>query len=508
MTSSPLTKDQIPASAAPVRQTGKSRLSLWLNKLPKHKLPLNPSVAQAIKVEINDLESTSERLAGLIKQDPSLALTLYQYTQTKVKHKEGDIQSLVHMIGLMGLGHIEKTLSPTPKPLQMSPEQKAIYAASLFAANLAKQLMPLKHGTVGERFFLPTLFYNAPLWLMYKAAPTIMSTIQKDICEQGLAQKSVFRSRLGFGLEHLLKRSPKLLQLPQQTHQALAVDMGAELRLWATVNRLPEAQLNRWFEKNKTERHFFYSTNTGIFLVNQYVLALYFDLTGKQIERFTHLLCRHLHITEETLSGVVSNAAMGTKLPQSFDEDASPLFRIRGLHREEQNNLAPSPSKKKTISAIHTDPLVLLKNSTKADDALDLAQKAIIKAAEPNEVLIFRRADNAEAALELIHHFGIDGDINGLSLTSAEQGKFFTKILEKPMALLIKPEKVITLEKQLPRSLRQFWSPRSFSVMSLSHNQEPFAIMVCSGQRWGNDQHEQFKRVGKILTRSLKNCTR
>jgi len=326
MTSSLLTKDPIPAPA-PVKQTGKSRLMLWLAKLPKHKLPLNPSIAQSIKVEINDLESTSERLAGLIKQDPALALKLYQYTQTQVKHKEGDIQSLVHMIGLMGLGHIEETLSPTPKPLQMSPEQKAIYATSLFAANLAKQLMPLKHGTVGERFFLPTLFFNAPLWLMYKAAPTIMTTIQKDICEDGLAQKSVFRARLGFGLQHLLKRSPKMLQLPAQTHQALAVDMGAELKLWATINRLPEAQLNRWFDKNKTERHFFYSTNTGIFLVNHYVLALYFDLSGKHIERFTRLLCRHLHITEETLSNVTGKAAMGTKLPQLFDEQASPLFR-------------------------------------------------------------------------------------------------------------------------------------------------------------------------------------
>jgi len=76
------------------------------------------------------------------------------------------------------------------------------------------------------------------------------------------------------------------------------------------------------------------------------------------------------------------------------------------------------------------------------------------------------------------------------------------------MALFIKPEKVITIQKQLPKSLRQFWSPHAFSVMSLFHNQEPFAIMVCSGNRWSNDQHEQFKRVGKILTRSLKNCTR
>lgn len=505
MTSSLLTKDQTPPSAPAVKRSGKSRLLLWLNKLPKHKLPFNPSVAQAIKVEINDLESTSERLAGFIKQDPSLCLSLYQHTQAKVEAKEGDIQSLVHMIGLMGLRHIEKTLSPAPKPLQMAQGQQALYAASLFAAQLAKQLMPLKHGTVGERFFLPTLFFNAPLWLMWQAAPKVMSAIQNDMSAQAIPQRLVYRSRLGFQLHHLLKRSSQFLQLPKSTHQALSVDMSTDLSLWATIIRLPENKLRQWFEKNKAAKHVFYSSQTGIYLINQYVLALYFDLLGKHTQRFERLLCRHLYTTADELRDMVSKTAIGIKLPQVFDEEVLPHFRVRGLHRGEEDIIAPT-QKKQSLSAVHTDPLALLKNVSTTDDALELAQKAMIKSALPKEIFIFRRSKNIESSLQIIHHAGLDDSIEGLTLKSTLCGQFFKKLLKQPIALLIKSNQLPAIQKQLPRPLLRFWSPRSFSIMSLYHKDQPLAIIACSSVGWNNSQHEEFKRVGKVLTKSLKQC--
>jgi len=501
---STLPQDQI-AAAPHVRQSGKSRLSLWLNKLPNHTLAFNPSVAQAIKAEINDLESTSERLAALIKQDPALSLSLYQYTQSKVEKKEGDIQSLVHMIGLMGLRHMEQALTPTPPALNITQDQKELYGASLFAAHLAKELMPLKHGTVGERFFLPALFFNAPLWLMWQAAPKIMGAMTQSLVEKQNTQRLIYRSRLGFQLPQLLKRSPEFLPLPEQTHKALSIDISNDLTMWAKLIRLPEKRLSRWFEKNKDARHFFYSTQMGIYLINQYVLALYFDYSGKHIQRFTRLLCKYLSLTADELSSLVTKTALSIKLPQALGESASPQFRLRGLHRGE-DNVIEEEIPKRSLGAAHTDPLELLKHANTTEDALELAHKTLIKMAAPRQCFIVRRGKNTESSLQIVHHLGFDETIAGLTLKSTHCGQFFKKILEKPIALLINADKIAPIKNQLPRPLLRFWSPRAFSIMSVYHNEQALAIIACSSGNWSDKQHQEFKRVGKNLIKTLKHC--
>lgn len=490
-------------SSTPVKRTGQSRLLLWLNKLPNHVLGFNPSVAQAIKVEINDLESTSERLANLLQQDPALALSLYQYTHSKVEAKEGDIQSLVHMIGLMGIRHIEQTLTPTPKPLQLHEGQKELYAASLFAAYLSKQLMPFKHGIIGERFFLPTLFFNAPLWLMWQAAPKIMGVIQQDSAKQHNMTK-VCNARLGFHLPKLLKRCEQFLQIPEQTVKALNIDIKKDAVLWAKLLRLPTKKLSLWFEKEKTAKHFFYSTEMGIYLVNHYVLALYFDLSGKHIKRFSQLLCKHLNLTQGELASLVSKTAIDIKLPQLFGEETTPQFRVRGLHRDE--DYIETEKTSNTISAAHTDPLELLRHAKTTQDALDLAHKAMVKLGTATQSFVFCRGKNTEDSLKVIHYTGLKDGVESLTLKSTLCGQFFKKLLDKPVALIIKPDKIDSIKKQLPRPLLRFWSPRSFSIMSVHHNDQPLAIIGCNSGGWSDSQHLQFKRVGKTLIKTLKYC--
>lgn len=504
MTQQPLTKASTTATP-PVKHSGKSRLLLWINKLPKHKLGFNPSLAQAIKVEINDLESTSERLANLIQQDPALSLNLYQHTQGKVLKKEGDIQSLVHMIGLIGLRHIETTLTPMPSSLHLGVKQKALYAASMFAAELAKQLMPLKHGTVGERFFLPALFFNAPLWKMWQAAPKVMSVVHESISEKQMPPAQVFRARLGFQLIHLLKRSTHYLRLPEQTHKALAIDMRENLSLWATMLHLTAKKRAHWLENNKSARHFFYSTELGIYLINHYVLALYFDFSGKQIKRFSRLLCAHLGIEQDELSSLVSKTALAIKLPALFGEEASPQFRLRGLHRGDDVPLDDRSTK--TLSSVHTNPLALLKNAKSIKDALNLTHKSLMNGTSATQCFIFKRDPDQEQSLYMAYDKGLAEGAESLMLNTSLCGQFFKKLLEKPIALYISASKLPKIEKQLPRPLMRFWSPQTFSIMSVYYDNQPLAIVVCSSRNWDEKEHEHFKKIGKLLNKRLQLCT-
>lgn len=492
----------------PRKGSGQSRLSLWLKKLPDHNLAFNPKVAKSIKDEINDLESTSERLASLIQQDPALALSFYQYTKSKVDNKDGDIQSLVHMIGLIGLGHIEHSLKSEPEPLELAHGQKALYAASLYAAQLAKQLLPLKHGTIGERFFLPALFFNAPLWLMWQAAPKVVGTIHQAITQQRQPIATAFRSRLGFALPELLKRSDQFLALPEQTLQALKIDITENKPLWAKLICSSSENINSWLEKNKTAKHFFYSTEVGIYLVNHYALAIYFDHTGKQIKRFNKLLSQYLKLSKGELDILVNKSASTSKNPAIFGDQYSPKFLVKRL-QDDESTTTNEEDEKETVTAnlktVHTDPLALLKLSKTKKDALQMANQSIIKICKASQCLILNYTTEPETTLNLIEQTGFD-HIASFSIKNTDFGQFFKKILLKPVALFIKSEQVDSIKKQLPQSLLQFWSSRSFSILSVFHQNKPLAIIICDSDQWDNDHHLQFKRIGKTLIKTLKHC--
>ena len=106
------------------------------------------------------------------------------------------------------------------------------------------------------------------------------------------------------------------------------------VHFWAKAHRLNAQKITQWFSNDKQAKVTFYSVETGIYLLNQYVTAIYLDWNGKHIQRYSDLLCRHLGIDYETLHQQIIELALSIELPSNYQGLLSPLNRLKGLHRE------------------------------------------------------------------------------------------------------------------------------------------------------------------------------
>ena len=95
---------------SPQDDPSSSRLLLWLDKLPKYSLSLIESVVKKVRYEFGDPNTDSERLANIIEHEPALCLKLFLRAHRQLRQREGDVQGIVHLLGLLGWDQVETVL--------------------------------------------------------------------------------------------------------------------------------------------------------------------------------------------------------------------------------------------------------------------------------------------------------------------------------------------------------------------------------------------------------------
>ena len=311
-----------------------SGLALWVQTLPRNPLPINRDIAEQISVLLGSEECDSEALAILIKQDPILCLQLFKQTHSALQGRDGNIQHLVHLIGLIGINRLESIINDCKQKKLLAEGHREILAASLLAASLSTTLLAKKHGSKGERFFMPTLFFNAPLWMMWLTAPKIMAQAQTLASKEKQPYLKLSMEKLGFHLPDLLAQAHQLTTLPELTLKALAIDPSKNIPFWAKAHFLSGSQRRQWLENNKLDRQSFYSIEMGIYLLNHYSMAIYFDWTDKHIRRYETLLCHYLGVDESRLKQGVTTCAQDIILPSQLQGLLSPIERLQKQHRQ------------------------------------------------------------------------------------------------------------------------------------------------------------------------------
>lgn len=473
-----------------------SRLDLWLSKLPKQSMALNATVARAVKQALLDPDCTAETLAQRIQQDPVLCLKLYLYAQNRLQDRQGDIQGLVHLIGLLGFDNIEQIVNKAAKLKQAHRGQREWFAISLFAAYLASHLLPEKHGTRGERFFLPSLFVHAPLWLMWSAAPKLVNYGQTMASQKHKPLKPLCRQHLGFLLPELLQQTSNFWALPDITLKTLALDPSTDLKFWASIKRQSTENLPVWLEQHKAAKQRFYAVETGLYLINQYATAIYLDYQGKHCQRWATLLSRHLNISAEQLDELVSDSATQMPLPSYMKGDMAPLYRYRGLHYAITDD-ADQPALARIKQ--HLKPL---QQSRSVSNSLSLAMEALAAGVEVEHGLILTLTQDQ---LKVSRSVGFDSPaLKHLQIARQECGPLLRALLQKPMALTIDESKTANIDKQLPLALLRCWQPQPCGFMSLFHRGQPYAIIVGDHKDWTEERQQQFKLIGKQLSQALK----
>jgi hypothetical protein len=455
-----------------------SRLSVWLQKLPSHTLAINHRVAKKVLLEIADQSSSATRLAEILQQDPVLCLKLYLKVKRRLYKKDTRIQGLEHLIGLMGTESIKQLINQAPKNDQVnnatSDAQQELYAASFFTAQLASQLLPEKHGTPGKLFFLPAMLLNSPLWLMWEAAPKLMgfvNTATNNTNKTTSSLEKLFEQKLGFRIHDLLEQTHRFFPLPELSLKALATRFDKDTHFWGKINYMPMAELLPWMSKDIAAKHRLYAPEVGLYLLNHYALAIYFDKQGKHINRLARLAARHLNLSEQDFNQAVTTIATTLDLPQEMKGRFSPLYRYRSLHKELSDNKATNNT------AILKQYLLKLKQSKISDNSLQLALEAFIQGAEGQRSMIFVIKENR---LLLKYQSGFTSDaLKNLNINFSDAGELFAYLLDQPVTIIVDKTKLARIGKQLPAALAQYWTPRPCGIMSLFSHGEPYAIAIC-----------------------------
>lgn len=487
---------------ASVKQKRGSRLSLWLSKLPKSIPQIDPLIAKRVRAEIANPYSTSESLASIIQHDPVLCLKLFLKGGDQLKTRDGDIQGLTHLIGLLGLNQISHVIdmdaSMTIAEVPDLQGQQALVTTSIFAAHLANQLLPQKHGTRGERFFLPSLLFHAPLWLMWSAAPKLMSYGQIQASKKQQPLELTCQKNLGFPLRSLWAKTESFLPLADTTLKALKTDPHQDLRFWAKALRMPASKFKEWLSADKQAKHYFASVETGIYLINHYALAIYLDWNGKHIQRWANLLAKHLDMTVADL--MEATAQVATHMPNVSDaqRQQSALYRLRGLHKKFADD------KKVNQTDIIEHYLALLRRTDQLNQCLQLGLEALVEGTRVQHCIILKFS-NYRLKVPLSYGFESKA-IESIDIDFNDCGKLLRGLLKQAPALSINASQLLRIEEQLPTILTQHWLPKPCGLMSLFYESEPYAIIICDHKNWNEQRQQQFKTIGKQLTKTLKQC--
>jgi hypothetical protein len=333
---------------------------------------------------------------------------------------------------------------------------------------------------------------------MWTAAPKIMAHGQTEASQNNRPLEPLCKKSLGFSLHSLLDQTQVFLPLPDITLKALEIDFHRDMAFWAKIKRTADNKLQLWMEKDKKAKQQFYSVETGIHIINHYVLALYLDWSGKHIRRWSTLLRKYLQITGEDLHFITADVATHMSLPDYLSGSFSPLYRFRGLHKELPEN------KSSNNIEIIKQYLSQLRETRDLRNCLQLSLEALTEGAQVEHCIILKFSDNR---LQIPLSYGFEDDsIQSLDMDFKDCGQLLQGLLKKPMALSVDKSQLAKIEEQLPPTLTLYWQPRPCGLMSLFHMDKPYAIIICDHRDWNEQRHQQFKSIGKQLTQTLKQC--
>lgn len=509
----PETNSQATDKAIP----GHARLAIWLNTLPQNALPIDTHIAKQILRLLKEEDCDSLKLARLVKHDPILCLKLFHCADNALQHREGDIQHIAHLISLIGFSKVEHVIRHSKCSSTKPYGLEELLFVSQFVAHLSNELLARKHGASNERFFLPSLFFNAPLWMTWIAAPKTAAQGQQLASREQQGYLDTCQQKLGFPLEHLLKKAHTFVHLPPITYKALHITPQQELRFWAKALKQNDVQFSQWMSSEKTARHHFNNVETGIYLLNQYVMAVYLDWNGKHIERYHSLLCRYFNKEAAELNADIIEQAMSADMPTHLKKNLAPLYRLKGLHKgteeekdqseEEQqekaiqSTLAHRRSTKSSLSSIE-QWLRKIRQSDDIDNALEATLTALSQGVGVEHCIIMD-VDNNTISTQAHYGFTPESPIDNFEQIKQKENNLFDQLLQKPACISIRSQDLAKAAKKIPEQFSQYCPLQPCGLLSIFQHNKPKALIYCDQDQWDQKTHHYFKAVGHSLSQTL-----
>lgn len=487
--------------------TSNPHLAKWVKELAKSTRTLNPVIAQNILHLLHDDDCDSNKLAQLIKQDPVLSLQLFTCAETMLKSREGEVQHIVHLISLIGLNAIEKTILRHNKKSALTnmSEFNELLSASLFAAHIASDLLTTRHNASSDRFFMPALLFNAPLLAMWMTSPKRVQETQKSALQTPHHLPSICRKKLGFTVNELYSAADSFLLLPTLSQKALAIPSQQDNHFWAKALRCEHQSLARWFKKDTAAKMHFYSLEMGIYLINQYVLAIYLDKSDKYIRRYSKLLSHYLQIDEHDLKTQCMDLALTIELPKTIKTAETPIYRLREQHKEGSHEIKATKTAS-TLPQHMKKHLHKIRHCTSINTALDAALQACKEGIGAEHCVVIEVEDNE------MHTQGCYGFNEQSAMYSFHHDResqkdhhpdLFNQLIQKPACLIIPSHNLPKAAKKMPQPFTDACELKPCALLSVFYHEQPKALIYCDHEDWDSEKHAAFKVIGKQLSITL-----
>lgn len=508
-----------------------SHLALWLKKLPEYELPINATVANQLIELLHDENCDAIKQAKLIKQDPMLCLHLFHYAENALKQRKGSVQHLTHLLGLLGMNSVERSTKSKQHRPRFPQGLQEILAASAFSAHLSNYLLLRKHHGNTDRFYLSTLFFNVPLWLMWVASPKVMNQGQLLASRQNQPHLQLCQQKLGFELNDLFSQIGDIKHLPDATLKALNINPKHRISDWAKFHRYSPAQLADWFVEDREAYRYFNSIEMGIFLLNQYVLAIYLDWSEKHIQRYSRLLCHYLRIQPKSLQTITQHAAKEVAWKDNFTGLLAPANRLKGLHKEpeitesktaatqtDSKTATKNPSQKPSQKDSSTDSQSTIENhkisekikpwiqkirsaSTK-EDAYNAAFNALVRGIGAAHCIIMHVDENA-IHTHSCYGFQRSADVPSFRYQRGKTNDLFNQLTQKPACIAIDKSSISKAMRNIPSAFTQRCRIQPCGFASVFCKHTPEVLMYCDHPQWSQQKHYHFKVISKVLSHTL-----
>jgi len=492
---------------------GQARLATWLKTLPQHTLPIDAHVAKQLLQLLKQDDCNVIKLATLVKHDPILCLQLFHDTERVLQDRGGDIQHIAHLLSLIGLNKLEQTIKRSKCSHTQPDGLKELLSASQFTAYLSNTLLARKHGASNERFFLPCLFFNTPLWMMWVAAPKTAAHSQQLASQQPHAYLDTYQRSLGFSLDRLLKKAHTFVQLPASTYKALAMTPQDNLHFWAKVLTYNTDRFRQWMSSDKAAKHYFNSVEMGIYLMNQYTIAVYFDQHGKHRQRFHTLLCRYLNKEAGELHTEIIEQANNIELATDTKEHLTPLYRLQQWHitPEMHSETAATPRKKNATHVPAKHPHIpekikqwrqKIRSSRSTDNALNTTLAALSTGVGVEHCIIMRIDDNT---ISTQAHYGFtpDSPIRLFEHSHKKDQTLFDQLIQNPACIAIRSQDLAKAATKIPKPFTQHCPLQPCGLLSIFQHKQPKVLIYCDQPQWDPKTHHYFKVIGHSLSQTL-----
>lgn len=502
-----------------------SHLALWLKKLPKHELPINATIANHLIDLLHDDNCDATKQAKLIKQDPILCLHLFQSAENALKQRKGNIQHLVHLLGLLGINHVEKSTKSKQQRPRFPQGLQEILAASAFSAHLSNYLLLRKHHGNTDRFYLSTLFFNVPLWLMWIASPKAINQGQQLASRKKQSHLLLCQQKLGFRLNDLFSQIDNITHLPDATLKALNINPKKRISDWAKFHYYTPAKLADWFAEDREAYRYFNSIEMGIYLLNQYVLAIYLDWTEKHIQRYSRLLCHYLRIEHGHLQSMTQQAAKEVKWEDNFTGLLAPKNRLKSLHKDIDSDHLYTQEKATTKKKLTKEEISTSQNSntklesqkisekikywiqkirsaSTQDEAYNATFNALVRGIGAAHCIIMH-VDDYAIHTHSCYGFQRSADVPSFRYQRGKTNDLFSQLIQKPCCIAIDKQSLNKAMRNIPTAFTQRCRIKPCGFASIFDENIPKALIYCDHPKWSQQKHYHFKVISKVLSHSL-----